>query len=157
MTKEKGLAKLDTSTLTLEQVPDLLAQVNEKIAQIQDDSKGVSSVGSGEIPGIGSISEMGIPELISVRASIRKQAEAFDAEVILLKNEGVHITKNDAVKKINGFSIDAWITSISSQIRITGQKDLLSKLKVTRNKLTKYVTKEQQLRSDMTDIAELLS
>lgn len=139
---------------SMNDVPDLLAKVEQSISDLKAKFGGDSddTPANGNLEGIGDLSTIDdIPTLVRAHSSVMGRMNAYKASA---KTLGVTLTKHPF--RINNASAQKWEKFIIRRIgEVTYAADL-AKLTATKEKLSKYVSKEQQLNSDMKDIMEMI-
>ena len=132
---------------SMDDVPNLLAQVTNKMDALRAKYGGDSddTPADGNLDGFGDLkANDDIPTLVRAHSAIVGREAAYKVSAKALD---VNLTKHPF--KLSGSSAPKWIKFIKRRI--------LAKLQATKDKLTKYVSKEQQLNSDMQDIAAMLA
>ena len=139
----------------MDDVPNLLAQVTNKMDALRAKYGGDSddTPADGNLDGFGDLkANDDIPTLVRAHSAIVGREAAYKVSAKALD---VNLTKHTF--KLSGSSAPKWIKFIKRRIgEVTYAADL-AKLQATKDKLTKYVSKEQQLNSDMQDIAAMLA
>ena len=139
----------------LDNVPELLAQVEASISALKSKYGGDSdeTPANGQLDGFGDLTkEDSITVLVQAHSSVINREKAYKASAKALD---VSVTKHPF--KLNGATANKWEKFIKRRVGEVTYADKLTKLKATKNKLTKYVSEEQQFASDMKDIADILS
>ena len=140
---------------SMDDVPNLLAQVTNKMDALRAKYGGDSddTPADGNLDGFGDLkANDDIPTLVRAHSAIVGREAAYKVSAKALD---VNLTTHPF--KLSGSSAPKWIKFIKRRIgEVTYAADL-AKLQATKDKLTKYVSKEQQLNSDMQDIAAMLA
>jgi len=125
--------------------------VLDKLKQLKGDDDTPSGT-NGELEGFGNLFQEESPSrLIKAYSAVTSREEAYKKAVKDMKISG-------APKfVIAGFSSTAWKKDILNRYNVVTKAEEIAKLTAIKAKLSKYQTEEQQLQSDMSDIADLLS
>ena len=140
---------------TMADVPDLLAKVEASMTALKAKYGGDSdeTPAGGNLDGFGDLTQTeDISLLVQAHSAVTNRAKAYKASA---KTLSVSVSKHPF--KINGATEGKWVKFITRRIGEVTYASDLAKLKATKDKLTKYVSKEQQLNSDMKDIMDTLT
>ena len=146
----KGISKI--TEFTQENIPEFLAQVNEKIKLLTNGKEELTTI-TVELPGFGLIKDIDdVSELIKALSSVDGRKEAYDkaAEKHI---KGIKIPEF----KLEGHSHKEWIDQISSQVLKVAHKKELEKLKEIKTTLEANLSQEAKLANDLKRIASILS
>lgn len=157
--KEKTTSTLPAvKNLTMEHVPLLLEKIRQEIKSLKSRETD-GPIASGDIPGIGNVDSINdVVQLIAAKCSIRKSAEAFEAELkILNKDKRFSLAPLPKSYKIGKYGVDAWLNKIDSRIIEITQKDKIEKLKEMEKQFAQFESEEQKLQSAFATMSDLLS
>jgi len=143
------IAQLDGIGITMQNVPDLLAKIEESISNIKGDDCTIE-LSSKSLPGFGPLESLTVNELVNADAYLTRRAIAY--------KEALNRHELDSKKYsdvIEGYSSEQWLKSIANQIKITKNKEQLDKLNQAKETLKKYVSKESQLQMDLKGLLSL--
>ena len=150
------MAKKETTSnlpakLTQADVPSLLSQVNEKIAQL----KGVSDEGnrtSGKLEGFGNIRDIKDQStLIKAYSSVLGRTKAYAEAAKEFEGMG-----EVPAFKIDGSTADQWLHDIKLQYNQVTYKDQLEKLNAVKSELEKHLSAEDKLAASLGNIRDIL-
>ena len=150
-TKTKKAAGAELSTLATFSVPDVIAQLEKKIKELDHitDSKYRTS---GNLDGFGDIKkETSIANLIKAFSVVMAKANAYQAAATELS------IATFPVFEVNGGSVEDWKKDIQLRIAIIEHKETLDKLQGYRDKMKEFLSKEDQKAMLMQEMAEFLA
>lgn len=149
-TKTKKAAGTELSTLVTFSVPDVIAQLENKIKELDHitDSKYRTS---GNLDGFGDIKkETSIANLIKAFSVVMAKANAYQASATELN------IATFPVFEVNGGSVEDWKKDIQLRIAIIEHKETLDKLQGYRDKMKEFLSKEDQKAMLMQEMAAFL-
>lgn len=152
-TPEMGVSK--AGQFTIEQVPDLLQQVNDKIKALKGDKERATKV-SESLGVFGKISEITEPgKLIDAYSFITRKAAAYK-EFVPVFQEMDPLTKLGEFKE-SGHSLKVWQEEITAQYREVTFQTQLDKLEKAKAILTENLSRDQKFNASMADLKDLFA
>ena len=148
--KEEVLLPSLTS-LTIEQVPEMIAVIDKQLRAISNPPE--ASMTDGMIDGKNIFKMENVEELFALHILIEESAEAYNKKAEkLIKKLG--LTKVPKTWKKGKWGADAWLNTIEARITEITQADKIKRLKKYKEKLSKFVTEEQQLQAILAEIKD---
>lgn len=147
---------LSLSTLTKDNVPDLLEIVNERIKALQGTKteKEPIKVELEHFGKIGSINSVGT--LISAHSSLVNREKFYNESAKVLFDDNYPNLKRPAFK-VQGHSVNQWIEEIQQRVHYLVNKKELDKLKATKATLETHLSEEAKLAKDLAKIQQNLN
>jgi hypothetical protein len=137
--------------LELSTVPDLLTKVNEKIAGLKTITESNYKT-TGKLDGFGDIrTETQITNLIRAYSSVMGKEKAYNEAAADLN------LSTYPVFEINGFDREAWKHDILLRKAIVEHKETLDKLNAYKEKLSKFLSTEDQKAILLKEMAVMFS
>ena len=153
--KAKNMEVATAGQFTLENVPDLLAQVNQKIKDLEGDKERAAKITT-PLGAFGIVSDIKDPaRLMDAYAFISRKAAAYD------EFSGV-FQAIDPLTKLKGFTegghgLKVWQDEIVAQYRATTFESKLAKLKEAKKLLEENLSGEQKFQASMRNIMDIFS
>jgi len=148
--KETGVST--AKQFTQNDIPALLAQVNEQIKAIKGDLPKATKT-TGNLNGFGTVASITTVEnLLKAYSMISSKEAAYQAAVAEILPEGI---KKPALK-ISGSGPTAWKTDIKNRIVVVGRKSELEKLQKVKEKLESNLSQEAKLAKDLEDCFNIM-
>lgn len=145
--------KSTTSAVTLGtslNVPDIIVVLDEKLSALKHVTETKYRT-SGVLDGIGDIkSETKIESLIRAHASVMIREESYTKAALDLGLETF------PAFQIGGCSVDDWKHDIRFRIDVINHKETADKLKEYKDKMSKFLSEEDQKNMLMTEMANFL-
>ena len=139
------------SNFTMERIPEALAQINEKIKQIQGDDKEDYKI-TVELEGFGNIQNITEPDtLIKAYGAVTAREQVYKSAAEEMGVEKV------PTFKISGHSAESWKKDIIRRYRQATQKEALNKLKRVKDELEKHLSDEDKLKALFTNVADIMT
>ena len=138
-----------------ENVPGLLSKVEEQLKALQTKPSISESVRGVDFPGLGRVNN--IDNILALRQAYHKIIVTENADKEFLKE----VKSEEALAKlgkykISGITIDTWKQAIISRMNEINKKDQIKKLNAIKDKFSKYLSEEDQIKNDYADVLSML-
>jgi hypothetical protein len=143
------------SAVSMENVPALIAAIDKQLESLQSSQGGNRTDGNLSTLGININTEIDIENLIKAKVNIRNSEKLYNEELKTMKEDARFNGVSLPEYKVGKWGADVWINDINNRILEVTHEEKINKLKASKDKLTKYISKEQQLLQDMQDIADM--
>lgn len=151
-----GKQKLEVATasqFTLEQVPDLLAQVNDQIKRLKGDKERAAKI-TESLAGFGKVCDIkDSNKLIDAYAFITRKAKAHEEYAPVF--QAIEPLSPLPAFTESGHSLKQWQDEIEAQYRETTFESRLAKLQEAKKILEENLSREQKFVASMQNIADL--
>lgn len=144
---------LDMANLSQQNVPAMLEVVSEQLKKLKGDAP--DKVGTdNELPGFDKkIKEFdSVQELVMAHSSVKNRAKFY-----AISADELDVSTTKYPFKLNGHTEEEWLGDISFQLARVKNKRDIERLEKVQSTLSKYLSKEDQMRNDLASIAALLN
>lgn len=147
--KKETTAVALISNFKMEDVPEMIQKLNEKINEITGTSEGNVKI-TEDLPSFGNIQNItDVPKLVQAYASVMTSEAMYENAMKELK------LPSKFTYKIGSYVPDTWKKSIKTRIAEVTQEDLLKKLKDAKAELEKHLSGEDKLKAMFSNLTEI--
>lgn len=137
---------------TQQDIPALLATVNEKITALKGGQEKKENTTGTTFPQFGEIKRVdSVEDLIKIQSVLTAKEEAYNKAA---KNLNVDIKKYPF--KLNGFGSKAWASDIKSRLAVVKNKTELKKMEQVKKLLEENLSQEAKLENDLVKAQKIL-